>query len=152
MSAKTLCTVSIINCKANMSCNHALQLCFLHESQRTLQRKRNIAIPIASGWFLFHRCSYHTTRSPRACFLGAALAIKRISPVMHLDRHTQEGWTHGLKHFISKSVSLENIQRLEKIFHTDTQAQTPVCSFGFIVYNDFSFQFYQHILLTNGNG
>ena len=43
---KTFCTVTISDCKANMSCNHALWLCFLHGSQSTLQRKIGIAIPI----------------------------------------------------------------------------------------------------------
>lgn len=35
VSAKTLCTVGINNCKANTPCNLTLQLCFLHESQNT---------------------------------------------------------------------------------------------------------------------
>lgn len=37
LSAKTVCTVSISNWKANMSCNRALQLCFLHVSQSTFK-------------------------------------------------------------------------------------------------------------------
>lgn len=65
VSAKTLCTVGINNCKANTPCNLTLQLCFLHESQNTVERKGNTATPIWSGWFLFHRCSYHTTGSPQ---------------------------------------------------------------------------------------
>lgn len=66
---KTLCTVNMNNCKANMSCNHALRIFFLHESQSTFQRKINTAISIWSGGLLFHRCSYHTTQSPQTAVM-----------------------------------------------------------------------------------
>lgn len=86
-----------------MSCNHTLCLRFLCESPSTLQRKRNIAIPIWSGWFLGHRFSYYpsnclvTTVSPAVTFLSSALAMKGISSEMHFNQHTPERETQTLK-------------------------------------------------------
>lgn len=82
-----------------MSFNHALCLCFLCESQSTLQRKRNIAIPIWSGWFPVHRFSYYTTQSPQEAvtFLSSALAMKRIAQRCILtnihQREKQQPWS-----------------------------------------------------------
>lgn len=82
-----------------MSFNHALCLCFLCESQSTLQRKRNIAIAIWSGWFPVHRFSYYTTQSPQEAvtFLSSALAMKRIAQRCILtnihQREKQQPWS-----------------------------------------------------------
>ena len=82
-----------------MSFNHALCLCFLCESQSTPQRKRNIAIPIWSGWFPVHRFSYYTTQSPQEAVtsLSSALAMKRIAQRCILtnihQREKQQPWS-----------------------------------------------------------
>lgn len=147
-----LCTVGISNCKASMSCSPILALLPPWISKKHRKEVLLLLFKVDGSYITDVVTTPQVPFRQQKCFLSAALSIKRIIPVMHLDQDTQVRWIHGLRHFISKSVSLEGNWRLEKIFLTGAQVQTPVCSLGLTVYNDFfPILFNQHIFPTTGN-
>lgn len=127
VSAKILCTVGINNCKANTPCNLTLQLCFLHESQNTVERKGNTATPIWSGWFLFHRCSYHTTGSPQTAEMlpQCSSNYKESQPSDAFGpRHARELNTWLEAFYFKVCISRGHVKIREDLSHRHKNANT----------------------------